>query len=87
MGSLPEPLAVINRRSIRVQKLVVDAALTGDMDAFHQAFMADPLVAALCSQAQIHALADELLAAQAPWLAPLVTLKMMATSWPTPATH
>jgi alpha-galactosidase len=68
VGELPTQLAALNRTNINVQELTVEASLNGDADAVHYAVMTDPLTAAVCSLPQIHAMVDEMLAAQARWL-------------------
>ncbi len=68
VGALPTQLAALNRTNVNVQELIVEAALTGRTDALHHAVMLDPLTAAVCTLPQIHAMVDELLAAQARWL-------------------
>ena len=68
VGYLPTQLAALNRTNINVQELIVDAALNGDRDAVHHAVMLDPLTAAVSTLPQIHAMVDEMLAAEARWL-------------------
>ncbi len=68
VGRLPTQLAALNRTNVNVQELIVEAARRGDRDAVHHAVMLDPLTAAACTLPRIHALVDEMLAAQAPWL-------------------
>jgi len=68
VGPLPTQLAALNRTNINVQELIVEAALTGRTDAVHHAVMLDPLTAAVCTLPQIHAMVEEMLAAQARWL-------------------
>ncbi len=68
VGDLPTQLAALNRTNINVQELTVEAALLGDKDAVHYAIMMDPLTSAVCTLPQIHALVDELFAAQTEWL-------------------
>jgi len=68
VGSLPPQLAALNRSNVNVQELVVEAALTGDVDAVYYAVALDPLTAAVCTLPQIHAMVGELLKAQARWL-------------------
>ncbi|MGH2521609.1 MAG: alpha-glucosidase/alpha-galactosidase [Anaerolineales bacterium] len=70
VGRLPAQLAALNRTNVNVQELIVEAARRGDRDAVHHAVMLDPLTAAVCTLPQIHALVDEMLAAQAHWLPP-----------------
>jgi alpha-galactosidase len=64
----PTQLAALNRTNINVQELIVDAALTGDVDAVHHAVMLDPLTAAVCTLPQIRSMVNEMLEAQAQWL-------------------
>ena len=68
VGVLPTQLAALNRTNVNVQELIVEAALTGDVEAVYHAVMLDPLTAAVCTLPQIRAMVDELLAAQAQWL-------------------
>jgi alpha-galactosidase len=68
VGAVPPQLAALNRTNINVQELIVHAALTGEAAAVHYAVMLDPLTAAVCTLPQIHAMVDELLAAQKQWL-------------------
>jgi alpha-galactosidase len=68
VGSLPTQLAALNRWSVNVQELIVEAALTGDTEAVYHAVMMDPLTAAVCTLSQIRAMVDEMLEAQAAWL-------------------
>jgi alpha-galactosidase len=66
---LPPQLAALNRTSINVQELIVEAALTGSREAIYHAAMLDPLAAAVCTLPQIRSMVDELLRAQQRWLA------------------
>jgi alpha-galactosidase len=68
IGNLPPQLAALNRTNINVQSLIVEAALTGDVDAVYHAVMLDPLAAAVCTLPQIHSMVSELLQSQAQWL-------------------
>lgn len=68
VGLLPTQLAALNRTNINVQELTVEAALNGDPDAVHYAIALDSLTAAVCTLPQIHAMVDEMLAAQEQWL-------------------
>jgi alpha-galactosidase len=68
VGALPTQLTALNRTNVNVQELIVEAALTGDVEAVYHAVMLDPLTAAVCTLPQIRAMVDELLAAQAQWL-------------------
>jgi len=68
VGSLPTQLAALNRACVNVQELIVESALTGDVEAVHYAVMMDPLTAAVCTLPQIRAMVREMLEAQAQWL-------------------
>ncbi len=68
VGDLPPQLAALNRTNINVQSLVVEACLSGDVDAVHHAVMLDPLTGAVCTLPQIRAMVGEMLAAQKQWL-------------------
>jgi alpha-galactosidase len=68
VGDLPVQLAALNRTNVNVQQLIVEAALTGDVESVYHAVMLDPLTAAVCTLPQIRAMVDELLVAQARWL-------------------
>lgn len=67
----PPQLAALNRTNVNVQELIVEAAATGSREAVHHAVLLDPLTAAVCTLPQIHALVDELLEANRPWLPPM----------------
>lgn len=68
VGDLPRQLAALIRTNVNVQDLTVEAALTLDRDAVYHAVSLDPLTAAVLTLPQIHAMVDEMLAAQARWL-------------------
>ena len=68
VGDLPTQLAALNRTCVNVQELIVEAALTGDVEAVYHAVMMDPLTAAVCTLPQIHSMVGEMLEAQAQWL-------------------
>ena len=68
VGALPTQLAALNRTNVNVQELIVEAALSGDVEAVYHAVMLDPLTAAVCTLPQIRSMVDEMLAAQAQWL-------------------
>jgi alpha-galactosidase len=66
--SYPTQLAALNRTNINVQELIVEAALTGEIEAVHHAVMLDPLTAAVSTLPQINSMFDEMLGSQAQWL-------------------
>jgi alpha-galactosidase len=53
---------------VNVQSLIVDASLSGDIEAIKYAISLDPLTAAVCTLDQISAMSDEMVAAQKHWL-------------------
>jgi alpha-galactosidase len=63
----PAMCAAWIRRHVDVQELTVEAAITGDRGAVHEAMALDPLCGRI-DLAAIDAMADELLAATAAWL-------------------
>src|SRR5512141_1287525 len=67
-GELPPACAALNQSQITVQRLAVEAAMTGDRDLVHAAVALDPLTSALLTLPQIHEMTDRMLEAQAPWL-------------------
>ncbi|XOO18325.1 alpha-glucosidase/alpha-galactosidase [Edwardsiella ictaluri] len=68
MGRLPTQCASLCKSNIAVQELVVQAALTGDLDAARYALSLDPLTAAVCTLDQIQSMFNALFAAQRQWL-------------------
>lgn len=68
VGELPLGCAAVCSSSIWVQKLSVEAAVTGDINLLRQAMMLDPLVGAVCNPPEIWQLVDEMLIAQEQWL-------------------
>jgi alpha-galactosidase len=67
-GPLPETLAAHLRGFVAFEQHVVRAALSGDREDVHRAFLLDPTIAASLDLEQIPALLDELLAANRQWL-------------------
>lgn len=66
-AALPEPFAEMVRRTVAVQELTVEAAVSGDREAARAAFALDPL-AGRGAWDDVTAMADELLEATARWL-------------------
>lgn len=64
----PAQLAALNRTCINVQELIVEASLTGSVEAIHYAVQLDPLTGAVCTLPQIRQMTSELFAAQRRWL-------------------
>jgi len=67
-GSLPSASAALNQVQITVQRLTVEAAMTGDRDLVHAAVALDPLTGAVQTLPKIHEMVDRMLEAQAQWL-------------------
>ena len=68
VGDLPLGCAAVCNQSICVQRLAVQAAVTGDDRLLRQAFLMDPLVGAVCTPPEIWQMVDEMLVAGAAWL-------------------
>jgi len=64
----PTQLAALNRTNINAQELIVEAAITGRVDAVYYAATVDPLTASTCTLPQIHDMVTEMLKAQSQWL-------------------
>ncbi len=67
-GSLPSACAALNEAQITVQRLAVEAAMSGDRDLVHAAIALDPLTSAVLTLPRIHEMVDRMLEAEAPWL-------------------
>lgn len=68
VGDLPLGCAAVCNASISVQRLSVEAAVSGDDKLLRQAMMLDPLVGAVCNTNEIWQMTDEMLVAQKQWL-------------------
>lgn len=68
VGDLPLGCAAVCNASISVQRLSVEAAVTGDDQLLRQAMMMDPLVGAVCNPKEIWQMVDEMLVAGSKWL-------------------
>jgi alpha-galactosidase len=68
VGDLPLGCAAVCNVSVSVQRLAVQAAITGDDQLLRQAFMLDPLTGAVCNPPEIWQLVDEMLVAGEKWL-------------------
>jgi alpha-galactosidase len=66
--TLPLACAATCIASINVQRMAVEAAVTGDVNLLKLAVLHDPLVGAICSPDEVWAMVDEMLVAQAQWL-------------------
>jgi len=60
----PVQLEALNRTNINVQELIVEAAVTADVDAVYYAAMLDPVTATVCILPQTHNMVTEMLEAQ-----------------------
>jgi alpha-galactosidase len=67
-GTLPSACAALNQIQITVQRLAVEAAMTGDRDLVHAAVALDPLTSAVQTLPNIHEMVDRMLEAEARWL-------------------
>jgi len=67
-GSLPPACAALNQVQINVQRLAVEAAMTGDHELVHAAVALDPLTSAVQTLPKIREMVDRMLDAEAPWL-------------------
>ena len=66
--TLPLACAATCTASINVQRMAVEAAVTGDVDLLKLAVLHDPLVGAICSPDEVWRMVDEMLVAEAAWL-------------------
>ncbi len=68
VGNLPSQCAALNLTNINVQRLAVEAALTGDPERVVQACALDPLTAAILTLKEIREMAADMLEAARRWL-------------------
>ena len=68
VGNLPSQCAALNMTNINVQRLTVEAALTGDTEKIVQACALDPLTSAVLTLKEIREMAAEMLEAEREWL-------------------
>ncbi len=67
-GTLPAACAALNQTQVAVQRLTVEAAITGERDLVHAAVALDPLTSAVQTLPNIHEMTDRMLDAEAQWL-------------------
>jgi len=67
-GPLPIQCAALLKKSIAVQELAVEGAVTGNRDLVKQAVALDPLCGAVCNLEEIWAMCDEMFDELAAWL-------------------
>lgn len=65
---LPLACAATCTASIDVQRMSVEAAVTGDVTLLKQAMLHDPLVGAVCNPEEVWQMTDEMLVSQQKWL-------------------
>jgi len=65
---LPLACAATCSVSVSVQRMSVEAAVTGDIDLLKLAVLHDPLVGAICTPDEVWQMVDEMVVAQAQWL-------------------
>ena len=65
---LPLACAATCSASVHVQRMSVEAAITGDVELLKQAVLHDPLVGAVSTPEEVWQMVDEMLDAQAEWL-------------------
>ena len=68
IGDLPLGCAAVCSQSVWVQKLAVEAAVSGDAELLKQAALLDPLTGAVCNPPEVWQMVDEMLIAQEKWL-------------------
>ena len=68
VGALPRQCATLNKVSVDIEMMTVDACLTGDPMLVYYACAYDPLTAAVLSLAEIKSMVREMLAKNKPWL-------------------
>lgn len=68
VGDLPLGAAAICSQSAWVQRIAVEAAVTGDAVLLKQAVLLDPLTGAVCNPPEVWQMVDEMLIAQEDWL-------------------
>jgi alpha-galactosidase len=68
VGELPPQCAATCSASVNVQRMAVEAALSGDRNLVKLAVLHDPLTSAICTPDQVWALCDDMFEALGPWL-------------------
>ena len=66
--TLPLACAATCSASVNVQRMSVQAAVSGDVEMLKLAVLHDPLVGAICTPDEVWAMVDEMVVAQAQWL-------------------
>jgi len=68
VGDLPLGCAAVLNVTASVQRLAVEAAISGDDMLLRQAMLMDPLTGAVCNPPEVWRMVDDLLVAEAQWL-------------------
>lgn len=68
VGELPMGCAAVCSQSAWVQRMAVEAAVSGDAELLKQAALMDPLTGAVCNPPEVWQMVDEMLIAQEKWL-------------------
>ncbi len=68
VGDLPSQCAALNMTNINVQRLAVEAAMSGDPERVVQACALDPLTSAVLTLKEIREMAAEMLEAEKQWM-------------------
>lgn len=68
VGDLPLGCAAVCSQSVWVQRLAVEAAVSGNVTLLKQAALMDPLTGAVCNPPEVWQMIDEMLIAQEEWL-------------------
>ena len=66
--TLPMGCAATCNVSVSVQRMAMEAAVSGDLDLLRLAMLHDPLVGAICNPEEVWQMVDEMLVAGAQWL-------------------
>ena len=67
-GPLPSGCAAINTASMMVQRLTLEAGVTGDRSLVYQAVSMDPMTGAILTLPKIRQMVDEMMKAESRWL-------------------
>ena len=68
VGDLPLGCVAVCSQSVWVQRLAVEAAVSGNAELLKQAALMDPLTGAVCNPPEVWQMVDEMLIAQEKWL-------------------
>ena len=68
VGDLPLQCAATCSASVNVQRMAVEAALTGDKDMARLSVLHDPLTSAVLTPDQVWSMVDDMFEALKPWL-------------------